>query len=81
MSKRALTTVEFVEKAKQVHGNRYDYSKSEYVNSVSPVYAKSSDGRKLECLKTFLRNNKIEKATYVVYDAIKEHLSIQTIDL
>lgn len=27
-----LTTEEFIERAKAIHGNRYDYSKSEYVN-------------------------------------------------
>lgn len=32
MSKR-LTTEEFIEKAKQVHNNKYDYSKTEYVSS------------------------------------------------
>lgn len=29
---RRLTTVEFVERARVVHGNKYDYSKSEYVS-------------------------------------------------
>lgn len=28
-----LTTEEFIEKAKQIHGNKYDYSKTEYVNT------------------------------------------------
>ena len=29
---RRLTTEEFIEKAKAVHGERYDYSEVEYVN-------------------------------------------------
>lgn len=33
--KKRLTTKEFIEKAKQVHGNKYDYSKAEYINSHS----------------------------------------------
>lgn len=36
MSKKA-TTEEFIEKAKQVHGNKYDYSKVEYINNRTPV--------------------------------------------
>ena len=31
------TKDEFVQKAKEVHGNRYDYSKVEYINSITPV--------------------------------------------
>ena len=36
MGKR-LTTKEFIEKAKKVHGDKYDYSKVRYVNSVTKV--------------------------------------------
>jgi hypothetical protein len=36
MGKR-LTTEEFIEKARKVHGDKYDYSKAEYVNSVIKV--------------------------------------------
>lgn len=28
-----ITTEEFIQRARKVHGNKYDYSKSEYVNS------------------------------------------------
>ena len=31
------TTEEFIKKAKEVHGNKYDYSNTEYVNSKKPV--------------------------------------------
>jgi len=34
---RRLTTEEFVEKAKAVHGNRYDYSSVSYVNAHTKV--------------------------------------------
>ena len=34
---RKLTTEEFIEKAKQVHGDKYDYSKVTYVNSHTHV--------------------------------------------
>lgn len=34
---RKLTTQEFIEKAKQVHGDKYDYSKSDYINSRTKV--------------------------------------------
>ena len=30
--KRFMNTEEFIEKAKKVHGDKYDYSKVEYVN-------------------------------------------------
>ena len=32
-----LTTEKFIEKARKIHGNKYDYSKVEYVNSHTPV--------------------------------------------
>ena len=32
-----LTTEEFIAKAKAVHGDRYDYSKVEYVNNQTKV--------------------------------------------
>lgn len=32
-----LTTKEFIKKAQEVHGDRYDYSKVEYVNNQTPV--------------------------------------------
>ena len=31
------TKDEFIQKAKEVHGSRYDYSKVEYINSITPV--------------------------------------------
>lgn len=34
---RRYTTAEFIAKAKQVHGNKYDYSRVHYVDSVTPV--------------------------------------------
>lgn len=36
MGKR-LTTEQFIEKALKVHGNKYDYSKTEYINSLTKV--------------------------------------------
>ena len=32
-----LTTEEFIERAKKIHGNKYDYSKVNYVNTNTPV--------------------------------------------
>lgn len=32
-----LTTEQFIEKAKNIHGNKYDYSKTEYVNAEKKV--------------------------------------------
>ena len=34
---KKLTTEEFIKRSIQVHGNKYDYSKVEYINAVSPV--------------------------------------------
>ena len=34
---KKLTAKEFIEKAKEIHGDRYDYSKVNYVNSKTPV--------------------------------------------
>lgn len=33
----ALTTKEFIKKAKEIHGDKYDYSKVEYVNTLTSV--------------------------------------------
>ena len=33
----SLTTEEFIEKAKQIHGDKYDYSNVKYVNALTPV--------------------------------------------
>lgn len=35
--KAKLTTVEFIKRAKEIHGNRYDYSKVEYKNSTTKI--------------------------------------------
>lgn len=35
--KKKLTTLEFARKAKEVHGNKYDYSKVRYTNAKSKV--------------------------------------------
>ena len=35
--KRRLTTDEFIKRAKSVHGNKYDYSKVEYLNEQTPI--------------------------------------------
>lgn len=34
---RTVTKERFIEKAREVHGDKYDYSKVEYVNSMTPV--------------------------------------------
>ena len=34
---KKVTTEEWIEKAKKVHGDKYDYSKVEYVNNRVPV--------------------------------------------
>ena len=34
---KRLTTDEFIRRAKDIHGNKYDYSKSVYINAVTKV--------------------------------------------
>ena len=34
---RRLTTEEFIQRAREVHGNKYDYSKSQYVNAKTKI--------------------------------------------
>ena len=34
---KKLTTEEFIEKARRAHGDKYDYSKVDYVNNSTPV--------------------------------------------
>lgn len=33
---KKITKEEFIERAKKVHGNKYDYSKFEYINFYTP---------------------------------------------
>ena len=35
--RKRLTTEEFIRRARQIHGNKYDYSKTEYVNQTTKV--------------------------------------------
>jgi len=37
MSEEKITSKEFIERAKRVHGDKYDYSKTEYVNAKTKV--------------------------------------------
>lgn len=34
---RKLTTEEFIQRAKETHGNKYDYSKSQYINAKTKI--------------------------------------------
>ena len=34
---RKLTTEEFIQRAKEVHGDKYDYSKSQYINAKTKI--------------------------------------------
>lgn len=36
-SRAKLNNISFIQKAKKIHGNKYDYSKVNYVNSLTPV--------------------------------------------
>ena len=36
-SNKRLTTAEFIERAKKIHGTKYDYSKVEYINAHTKV--------------------------------------------
>ena len=68
--KKKLTTEEFILKAKKVHGDKYDYSKVEYVNALTPVCIICSEHGEFwqkpsthlsgngcrECRKEFLHN-------------------------
>ena len=35
-----LTTEEFIDKAKLIHNNKYDYTISEYINGITPIKIK-----------------------------------------
>ena len=36
-SKRRFNNKEFIKKARKIHGDKYDYSKIEYINSQTPI--------------------------------------------
>ncbi len=55
---RRLTTEEFIQKAKVVHGNRYDYSQTEYVNARTKITIYCLDHGPFQQLSnTHLRNH------------------------
>ena len=37
INSRRLTTEEFIKRAREIHGDKYDYSKVNYINSITPV--------------------------------------------
>lgn len=45
-----LTTEEFIARAKAIHGNRYDYSKTKYVNSNTKITITCLKHGDFECL-------------------------------
>ena len=56
---KKLTTSEFVEKAIKIHGYRYDYSKSEYVNSFTKiVIVCNKHGKFLQSPNSHLRKSR-----------------------
>ncbi len=76
-----LTTEEFIKKAREVHGDKYDYSKGEYVNAqtlvdiICPKHGEfmqrpSAHLRGAGCPKCGIQKN-IEKATYSKGDFIR----------
>ena len=54
---KRLTTEDFVTKSKLVHGNKYDYSKTEYVNSTAKICKNVAS---IFSLSVALRENKNE---------------------
>ena len=72
MNKKNSTTEEFIQKARKVHGNKYDYSKVVYVNNSTKVKIICPDhGEFLQTPKSHLKgsncnkcnNNKIKEKT------------------
>ena len=58
-------TAEFIEKAKRIHGVKYDYSKVEYVNSTTPVEIICPvHGSFFQTPKSHLRGNGCKKCGY-----------------
>lgn len=50
MARRLLTQEEYIEKAKSIHGDKYDYSEINYINSTTNIKVKCDNGH------TFLTN-------------------------
>ena len=76
-----LTTKEFIKKAQDIHGDKYDYSKVNYVNSKTKVCIICPDhGEFMQippshlqgagCLKCGIQKN-VERATYSKSDFIR----------
>lgn len=78
---RKITTEEFIEKSKQLHGNKYDYSKVKYINNhtkvtiICPIHGEfeqipSNHLRKRGCPKCAGKNKTTEE---FVEEALKVH--------
>ena len=56
---RKWDTNKFVERAKEIHGNKYDYTKSEYVDSETPLTVNCPEHGDFEVKPTYHINDKI----------------------
>jgi hypothetical protein len=74
MSKR-LTNKEFIKKAKQLHNNKYDYSKTEYITSRNKVIIICPEHGEFEQLpSSHLQGNGCPKCARIWTDGHKENL-------
>lgn len=88
-TKKASTTEEFIERAKKIHGNKYDYSKVQYVNSNTLILIKCNHCNKFFTQKPhkhligqgcpFCRNNRSSKEEqFIIKILSKKFKSLKT---
>lgn len=79
---KKLTTEEFIERARQVHGDKYDYSKVEYINTESKVcivcpihgefWQRPNDHLGGHGCKECMRDSNSERLAFTLSDFIKK---------
>ena len=71
---KKLTTEEFIRKARKIHGDKYDYSKVEYVNSITPIIIVCPEhGEFLQTPSDHLSGKGCKKcATKLIHDKLRK---------
>ena len=72
---KKLTTKEFIKKAKQIHGNKYDYSKTKYINSkIKITIICNQHGKFLQSPNNHLNRNSCPKCNKGIKLTTKEFI-------
>ena len=76
---KKLTTKEFIEKAKKIHGNKYDYTQVNYINTKTPIliFCKECNDSFKQCPGNHLCGQGCPKCG-IIYQHEKQKLTLDT---